>query len=93
MKKKKKEFIEPAREYERIVEFSFHPKDERFVVRFLDGSSYLLNVSDLPKKLQTKKPAWEEAVLSDDKSSLLVVSGSGLKEVPSHIIHARGTVL
>lgn len=80
-------------EYERIVEFSFNPKEEKFVIRFLDGSSYSLCVTDLPKKMQTKKPKWEEAILSDDKVSILVSVGNEARVIPSHMIHARGQVL
>ncbi len=80
-------------EYERIVEYSYHPKGGIFVIRFLDGSSYTLNILDLPKKLQTKKPQWEEAVLSEDRTSLMVTAGSDVRQIPSHIIHARGNIL
>lgn len=80
-------------EFERIVEYSFNPKSDNFVVRFLDGSSYTLSISDLPKKLQTKKPAWEEAGLNDDHSALLVTAGKDVRVIPSHVIHARGKVL
>jgi len=81
------------REYTIIVEFSYDPKSEQFVVRFLDNNSYVLKVSDLPKKVQTRKPEWENAVLSDDKSALVVPAGGEDKVIPFNVIHARGTLL
>jgi len=80
----------PIQEYEYIVEYCFHPKHEHFIVRFLDGSSYILAVEDLPKKLQTKKPQWEEATLSEDHRSLLVQAKQDVREIPSHLIHSKG---
>lgn len=80
-------------EFQQIVEFSYHLKDERFVVRFLDGSSYILKISSLPKKLQTKKPKWEESFLSEDRSGLLVRVGKDLRVIPSHVIHSKGEAL
>lgn len=85
--------LRPMQEYERIVEFSFNPKEGRFVVRFLDGSSYSLGISSLPKKMQTKKPNWEEASLSEDHTSILVNVGKEVRVIPSHMIHARGQSL
>lgn len=79
-------------EYEYIVEFSFNPKQEKFVVRFLDGKSYALDISSLPKKMQTKKPAWEETYLSGSRNALVTVAGNGkeIREIPAFIIHAKG---
>lgn len=83
----------PLKEFEQIVEFSFNVKTECFVVRFLDGSSYAITTSDLPKKMQTKKPAWGDATLSHDKSSILVQAGDELRLIQSHIIHSKGKLL
>lgn len=80
-------------EFELIVEFSFLIKQSKFVVRFLDGSSYVLNVADLPKKMQTKKPDWENASLSPARNSLIVIVGDEIREILSHIIHSRGREL
>lgn len=77
-------------EFARIIEYCYHEKHERFVIRFLDGSSYALKVSDLPKKLQTKKPKWEDAKLSEDQTSLVVFAGNDERQIPAYIIHARG---
>ena len=77
-------------EYERIVEFSFNAKSERFVVRFLDGNSYTLDVVNLPKKMQTKKPEWETAYLSGDKSALVIRAGKEIREIPAFMIHSKG---
>lgn len=77
-------------EYECIVEFSFNPKQERFVVRFLDGKSYALDITNLPKKMQTKKPEWETAYLSGDKSALVLEVGKEVREIPAFMIHSRG---
>lgn len=79
-------------EYECIVEFSFNPKQEKFVVRFLDGKSYALEIATLPKKMQTKKPDWENAYLSGHKDALVVLAASGkeLREIPAHVIHSKG---
>lgn len=80
-------------EYERIVEFSFNEKNQRFVVRFLDGSSYVLHVNDLPKKMQTKKPRWVEAQLNKERTALLVNTNKEIRQIHCHIIHSRGKVL
>jgi len=80
-------------EYETIVEFSFNPKQERFVVRFLDGNSYTLDTADLPKKMQTKKPDWANAYLSGNRSSLVVRSGKEIKEIEAFMIHSKGKEL
>lgn len=80
-------------EFERVVEYSFNPKSECFVVRFLDGSSYLLSVADLPKKMQTKKPGWEYAVLNEERTAIIVQAGDDLRQIPSHVIHSRGKLL
>lgn len=80
-------------EYETIVEFSFNPKQESFVIRFLSGESYVLRTVDLPQKYQTKSPDWEKAVLSQDRSTLLIKAGRDIRELPPHIIHSRGKLL
>ncbi|MHA2279523.1 MAG: hypothetical protein ACXAC5_01340 [Promethearchaeota archaeon] len=77
-------------EYECIVEFSFNPKQERFVVRFLDGKSYALDIIDLPKKMQTKKPAWEDTYLAGNKSALVIEAGKEIREIPAFMIHSKG---
>lgn len=60
-------------EQETIVEYSFNPKSSCFVVRFLDGSSFVLKILDLPKKVQfNKKLNWENTQLSSDKNSLFI---------------------
>jgi len=91
--KKSKIILQPPKEFENIVEYCYHTKHQKFVVRFLDGSSYTLKITDLPPKLQTRKPTWEEAILSPMKSSLVVPCGSGAKEIPSHLIHSRGKLV
>ena len=80
-------------EFERIVEFSYNTKSCCFVVRFLDGSSYILKTENLPKKMQTKKPEWKEGVLNEDKSGLMVKAGEDFKLIASHVIHSRGKLL
>ncbi len=77
-------------EFERIVEFSYHTKNQKFVVRFLDGKSYTFTIFDLPKKMQTKKPNWEESYLSGDGTSIVVHAGKEVREIASHIIHSKG---
>jgi hypothetical protein len=80
-------------EFECIVEFSYNNKSDCFVVRFLDGSSYILKTENLPKKMQTKKPEWELAVLNEDKSGIIVKAGDDLRLIASHVIHSRGKLL
>lgn len=80
-------------EFERIVEFSFQKKEEQFVIRFLNNASYVLKVADLPKKMLTKKPQWEEAELSHNNSALLVQAGKEFRVIPSHVIHSKGTLV
>jgi len=82
-----------SREFAQIVEFCFIPKEEHFVIRFLDNNSYVLKVADLPKKMLTKKPAWKEAVMSENRSSILVQAGKDVREIPFNIIHSRGKQL
>ena len=82
-----------APEYEIIVEFSFNAKTECFVVRFLTGESYMLPVSELPKKKQTKRPDWQEASLSPSKTSILYKAGQEIREIESHLIHSKGTII
>ena len=77
-------------EFEIIVEFSFNPKQECLVFRFLDGKSYYLNIKDLPKKLQTKKPEWESCYLSANKTCLIFHAGKEIREIPAFIIHSKG---
>ena len=84
---------EILREFEFIVEYSYQSKNKQFVVRFLDGSSYLLKIEDLPKNLQTKKPEWDESKLSATKNSIEFTANGEKREIPFHMIHARGTVL
>lgn len=80
-------------EYQSICEFSYNKKLEQFVIRFLSGESYVLPVSDLPKKLQSKKPKWEEAYISDSRESIMVLAGNDLREIEAHIIHSRGKLI
>ncbi len=80
-----------AAEYEHIVEFSFNPKQDDFVVRFLDGKSCVLSISNLPKKMQTKKPDWGEAYLSGSKTAIVFRAGNELREIPAFMIHAKGS--
>ena len=91
--KAKKNINAPIKEFEKIVEYCYNPKHSKFVVRFLDGSSYALKITDLPPKLQTRKPKWEETILSEDNKSLLAPSGKAMKEIPSHIIHSKGKLI
>ena len=79
------------REFEKIVEFSFLPKYSKFVVRFLDGRNYTLETEKLPKKMQTKKPDWENAYLSGNKTSIQFRAGNEIREIPSHVIHSKGS--
>lgn len=81
------------KEYEQIVEHSFNPKQECFVVRFLDGSSYVLKISDLPRKITTNSPNWQTATLSEDRTSILVNTNKDIKVIAAHIIHSRGKSL
>ena len=80
-------------EYEFIVEYSFNVKQEVFVVRFLNGDSYALKVADLPKKMITKKPDWENAQISKDKNTLVYKAGSDLRQILAHVIHSKGKLL
>jgi len=79
-------------EYESIVEFSFNPKQEKFVVRFLDGKSYVLEITALPKKMQTKKPDWGNAYLSGSRDTIIVIAANGkeVREIPAFVIHSKG---
>ncbi len=79
-------------EYESIVEFSFNPKQEKFVVRFLDGKSYALEITAMPKKMQTKKPDWENSYLSGSHDAIVVIAASGkeVREIPAYVIHSKG---
>ncbi len=80
------------KDYERIVEYSYQSKTKKFVIRFLDGTSYILQVDDLPKRLRTKKPDWDNTALASDSSKIVFIAGGEEREIPAHIIHARGTL-
>ena len=91
-----KQIVKPhknIREYTYITEYSFDIKNEHFVVRFLDGTSYILKISDLPAKLQTHKPKWEHAILSDDHSCLIVKAGKSFKNIPFNIVYSKGCAI
>jgi len=82
------------REYAFIVEFSYHVKDEKFVVKFLDNNSYILRLSDLPKNMLTKKPNWELTTISKDHSRLLIPIGKKKeRSIPFNIIHSKGIAI
>ena len=81
-------------EFEFIVEFSYNPKQETFVVRFLSGESYALGLEQLPKKLLTKKPKWKDTVISSERNSLYIPAGKDeMKVIEAHIIHSKGKLL
>ncbi len=80
-------------EYERIVEYSFQVKSRQFVIRFLSGAIYTLKINDLPKRLHSKKIDWESACFSPNHTSLIVQAGKEIREIPSHMVYARGRVL
>lgn len=77
-------------DYEQIVEFSFNEKAANFVVRFLDGESYVLDASNLPRKLQTKKPNWKKCIVSPGRGALLLQMEKEIREIPSFLIHSKG---
>ena len=89
----KEKELKDQKEFERIVEFSYNSKHQRFVVRFLSGETYSLQIEDLPKKLQTKKPDWDKTRLSKDQSTLLFEAKSEKREIPAYIIHSKGKPL
>ena len=78
-------------EFEIIVEFSWLAKQEKFVVRFLDGRAYSISIVDLPKHTQTKSPNWEDTFLSPKRNALQLIVNKELREIPYHLIHAHGT--
>ncbi len=80
-------------EYEVIVEYSFNPKTELFVVRFLSGESYALKVNELPKKMCTKKPDWERTRLSDDKKAIIFEASGEERQLIAPVIHSKGKLL
>lgn len=80
-------------DFEKIVEYSYNQRQKRFVVRFLDGKSYTLDIVDLPKKMQSKKPDWEKVSISGERNSLIVLANNEVREIPSHLIHAKGKEL
>lgn len=85
--------IQPQ-EYEKIVEFSYNTKTNSYVVRFLSGESYALNIDDLPGKIQLKRPDWQTAHLSPSGSSLVVnIKRKKPVEILAHIIHSRGRLI
>jgi hypothetical protein len=80
------------KEYESIVEFSYVTKSHSYVIRFLDGTVYNLAVVDLPRKFHANRPRWSEAVLANDKTSLMIPLEKGKKklDLPCHIVHSKG---
>ena len=85
--------MKDSREYAFIVEYSYNLKNEHFVVRFLDNNSYVLDIEELPKKMQTKNPDWTRTELSSNRDAIIVPVGKGYREIPFHIIHSRGRLL
>lgn len=92
MATKTKNIVNP-KEFEQIVEHCYNPKISSFVVRFLDGSSYVLKIEDLPKKIITNSPDWASAVLSPDRTSIMVKTHKDTKIIPSFIVHSKGKTL
>lgn len=92
-KRKRRTPIEkPLQESEQIVEFSYNPQHEQIVARFLNGDSFLVKITSLPKKLQSKHPNWDRMQLFIDRSRLLVTANnSELREIPSKLIRQRGS--
>ena len=80
-------------EYTIIVEYSFNPRQQSFVVRFLNGESYSLKITDLPKKMLTKKPVWDSTHLNDSKTALIYNAGEEMRQIMFHVIHSRGKKL
>lgn len=80
-------------ETNQIREYCFIPKQQRFVIRFLSGESFALSVNDLPKKLQSKKPKWEDARLSEDQTYLIVAAGNDIRQIPARIVQTKGKVI
>lgn len=80
-------------DYECIVEYCYNSKQETFVIRFLNGDFYSLKISDLPKKMLTKKPDWENTKLSPEKNALIYEAGGDLRQILAHTIHAKGKLL
>lgn len=93
IRKPRQKATKPVRELgenEQIVEFSYNSQQEHIVARFLNGESFIVRISDLPKKLQSKHPLWEKMQLWNDRSRLLVSANSEIREVTSKIIRERG---
>lgn len=84
------------REFETIVEFSYNEKQNAYVVRFLDGTLYIINIDNMPHKLKLKNQNidWSSAIISTDKKCLeITIPGkkkNSVLQIPSHIIHSRG---
>jgi hypothetical protein len=55
-----------------IVEFSYDRKEMHYTARFLDGTTLTLSVADLPQRINTIKHDWADAIISDDKTCLLI---------------------
>lgn len=83
------------KEYEIIVEYSYVVKGSIFVVRFLSGESYSLRVKDLPPKIRKGKPIWQDSVLADDKTEIIIPLSKSKKKmtIPCHIIHSKGRAM
>jgi len=79
------------REFERIVDFSYHPRKEAFVCRFLSGETITLSVEDIPPPYYAKYAKWNESELNDDQTEIIVPTKRGEKRIPYHIIHSNGT--
>lgn len=82
-----------VKEYEKIVEFSYNEKQDCFVIRFLDGSLYVLKTENLPQKIKKNKPDWTATYLKNNQSGLIVVSGKEKREIEPYVIHTRGLPL
>lgn len=81
-----------TKECDQIIEFSFNSKQKSFVIRFLDGSSYLLKISDLPRRLIGNSPDWNSARADQSKTALLVNTSKEVRVINAKTIHNRGKV-
>ena len=81
------------REFHTIVEYSYVPKKQIFIIRFLDGTCLRVPLEHLPKEYQNKKAEWQLSELNKDRTALFVKVGKKKLEIPAFEFYSAGRTL
>ena len=81
------------REFHTIVEYSYLPKKQLFIIRFLDGTCLRVPLEHLPKQYQNKSAEWQFAEPNKEKTALFVKVGKKKVEIPAFEFYAAGKIV